>query len=336
MKIVERGEKMAFFKDIKNIVFVSVIFVLVVALAVTSVVLAKRGSAYNEAYMAASAKLESTEESLSSAQSENSSYASELEAEREAKKQLEEENAGLKTQIEQLKAKKAAEEAAKALALKQQQSAPKPTPQYTPNSRRCYLTFDDGPCDNTLAILDILKRYNVKATFFVVGTGIMEYLNNIKNEGHAIGLHSATHVYSQIYANDEAYFNDLNTVSAIVEQYCGIKSKLVRFPGGSSNTTSKGCPGLMTRLSQSVPAAGYSYFDWNVSSGDASGASAQKILNNVLEQCRDKRSACVLMHDINPRTTQALPAIIEGLQSMGYYFEPLTYESYPYRHGILN
>lgn len=322
----------------KNRIFIAVIFLLMATLAGVSVALAERGSEYNRKYIEAVAELERAQSSLSEIEGQNDSYASQLEAERREKERLQEENAGLKEQIANLKAKKA-EEARKLAAQQQQQQQQSSQPvTLPPATKACYLTFDDGPCDNTLQILDILSRYGVKATFFVKGTGKAEYLKNIYNAGHAVGLHTYSHVYESLYASDDAYFTDLNAVSAVVEQQLGIKSMLIRFPGGSSNVVSKKyCQGIMSRLSASVTAAGYAYFDWNVDSGDAAGASTAKIISNVINQASKKSGAiCVLMHDIKKNTTAALPSVIEGLQQRGFCFEPLTAESFGFHHGVNN
>lgn len=329
---------MAFFNEVKNIVFTVIIVILSTTLIAVSVVFALRGAEINEAYLTASSELETTRENLAATESEKSSVESQLEAERQERQRLEQENAGLKSEIEQLKAKKAEEEAKK-LALQQQQQAQQVRPPQTPPpaTKVCYLTFDDGPCENTLAILNILARYNAKATFFVKGNSkCIDYVKNIKDAGHAVGLHTYTHDYKQLYASDAAYFNDLNAVSAAVEQRIG-NVKLVRFPGGSSNEVSKHCPGIMTRLTKSVPEAGYAYFDWNVDSGDAMKFNSQQIIEAVLSQASKKSGAiCVLMHDIKINTTQALPSVIEGLIQQGYYFDVLSHDSYGFHHGVKN
>lgn len=204
----------------------------------------------------------------------------------------------------------------------------------------CYLTFDDGPSEVTLKILATLKKYNVKATFFVTGTGNMAYLTNIHNEGHVVALHTNTHVYSKVYKSEEAYFADLKAVSDKVEKAIGYKSMVVRFPGGSSNTTSRSyCKGLMTTLTKKLPEMGYAYFDWNVDSNDAGGATtAAAIRNNVLNAAKNKSSICVLMHDGAGKnaTAAALPGIIEGLQKQGFTFKVLGTDVKGFKHSVNN
>lgn len=205
----------------------------------------------------------------------------------------------------------------------------------------CYLTFDDGPSKNTPAILDILKKYNVKATFFVIGTGDMSKLKRIDAEGHAIGLHSNCHVYSNIYSSMDAYLSDLYAISKKVENTIGKRVNILRFPGGSSNTVSaKYKKGLMRELSIRMPNMGYSYFDWNVSSGDADRAvvPAQEIVDGTIRRSTGKSSLCILMHDAPAKTTTvtALPVIITKLKAMGYTFEPITATTHGYHQAVNN
>lgn len=210
----------------------------------------------------------------------------------------------------------------------------------------CYLTFDDGPSKTvTPRILETLDKYNVKATFFVVGTSYLDNLQQIKDAGHSIGLHSDTHKWS-IYKNADAYFDDLQTLSDKVYERIGIRVKMIRFPGGSSNTKSKEySAGIMTKLTKMVTDKGYIYVDWNVSSGDASGNNVPKdtIVNNVLKGAVKKngepyKNICVLMHDLGTKSTtaDALPEIIEGLRALGYTFEGLNENSPIFHHKVNN
>lgn len=251
------------------------------------------------------------------------------------KKILENENKIYKKKLESLSAKDKAEIQSEVA------DANSPQEKYPEATKVCYLTFDDGPSENTLKILKILKKYDAKATFFVIGSAKLEYLPQIKKAGHAIGLHANNHDYSKIYKSRSAYFADLNKISAKVEKQIGEKVTLIRFPGGSSNSVSKKYKqGIMTDLVTQVKMKGYSYFDWNVDSGDASGHNvpAKTITSNVLTQANKKDSICVLMHDTNAKdtTVKALPDIIEGLKKQGYKFEVLTETSYGYHNRVNN
>lgn len=211
----------------------------------------------------------------------------------------------------------------------------------TKGHKVCYLTFDDGPSDNTLKILDILKQANVKASFFVIGTGKLDYIKRIHDEGHTVALHANEHEYSKIYKSENAYFEDLNKISNKVKNIIGIEPKIIRFPGGSSNAVSKKYnKGIMTRLTKQVEQKGYIYVDWNVDSTDASGnnVSKDKILNNVKTYSKGDNDICVLMHDTAAKNTtvDALPEMISYLKEQGYQFKALSTYSSIFHHGVNN
>ena len=137
--------------------------------------------------------------------------------------------------------------------------------------KTCYLTFDDGPSQNTKAILDILDRYHIKATFFVTGESL-EYVHYIKtahDKGHTIGLHAYDHDYQKIYSSVSQYMKDLNQISELVYKQTGEYTHFMRFPGGSSNMVSKQYnSGIMKRLTHKVIDLGYQYYDWTSLNGD--------------------------------------------------------------------
>ena len=191
-----------------------------------------------------------------------------------------------------------------------------------------YLTFDDGPNDGTTnVILDILKEEGVQATFFVTNKGPDELIKREYDEGHTVALHTASHDYSIVYASVDAYFNDLYSVQERVKRITGEESKIIRFPGGSSNTVSRRyCNGIMSTLTQEVQNRGFKYYDWNLSSGDAAGGSptSTQIYNNVVNSLRKDRVNMVLMHDIKTYTRDALRDIIRYGKDNGYRFEKIT------------
>ena len=325
--------------DIKTICTYSVIILLTLALSISFIVIGGKNKTITEnktKITKITKQLDDAKSQIAEKDKANSELNQKLQQAETDKANLEKENNNLKTEIEKLNAKSLIE-AEKLTAL---QNSPQST--YPSKDRVCYLTFDDGPSDNTLKILDILDRYNAKATFFVIGnTGKLDYVKQIHARGHVVGLHSDTHRYEIIYRSTDAYFADLDAISSKVEQLIGIKSKIIRFPGGGSNGVSKQyCKGIMTRLTNQVKAKGYAYFDWNVSSGDASGNNvpANQLVSNVLTQAKNKNSICVLMHDnaAKKTTVEALPAMLEGLASMGYRFEGLTVNSNGYWHHVNN
>ena len=193
-----------------------------------------------------------------------------------------------------------------------------------------YLTFDDGPNSGTTnVILDILKEEGVKATFFVTGFGPDELIKREYDEGHTVALHTNCHDYSIVYSSDEAYFNDLNTVGARVKRITGQDSKIIRFPGGASNTVSrKYSSGIMSRLTKEVVNRGYKYYDWNISSGDAGNTTqASGVYSNVVNSLRHDRVNMVLMHDTKSYTRDAVRDIIRYGKNNGYRFEKITMDT---------
>lgn len=206
------------------------------------------------------------------------------------------------------------------------------------NGRTVYLTFDDGPNAYTQNILDILNRYNVKATFFVTNQfpSSQNLIKNMYDNGHSIGIHTYSHQYKMVYNSDDDYLNDLNNMDKVIYEQTGYHTKLIRFPGGSSNTISSGNKGLMTRLTKKVTELGYTYFDWNVDSGDTSTINSDKIANNVINGMKRFENSIVLMHDIKYVNKDALEKILYYGLSNGYTFLPLTEGSYTAHHGINN
>lgn len=196
------------------------------------------------------------------------------------------------------------------------------------NGKVICLTFDDGPSNYTGYLLDVLKKYNVKATFFVVNTGAIGIIGRTAAEGHTVAIHSATHRYEQIYSSEEAYFADLYLMRDTITALTGKKPKLVRFPGGTSNSVSKFNPGIMTRLTQALREKGFVYCDWNVGSKDASGATTmQEVFDNVTKGVSKRDYSIVLQHDTKEYSVQAVERIIVWGIVNGYSFWKLTENS---------
>lgn len=202
-----------------------------------------------------------------------------------------------------------------------------------------YLTFDDGPSTkNTARLLDILKEENVKATFFLTDKANTDYLiKRMYDEGHTIGLHTASHNYKYIYSSTTNFIKDIEKIQEKVARITGEKSSIIRFPGGSSNTVSSFNPGIMCTLSNMVIEKGYHYFDWNVSSGDAgSGRSKKNTYRNVTNNLSKNRANVVLMHDIYDSTVDAVKDIIKYGKDNGYTFEKITMDTEMYTHYVNN
>ena len=205
-----------------------------------------------------------------------------------------------------------------------------------------YLTFDDGPSSITNSVLDILKKYNVKATFFVINSGSYNKttLQREVNEGHTIGLHAYDHNYAIAYKDDNSYLDGIDKLRAKVKADTGFDSHYIRFPGGSSNTISKRySKGIMSRITKTAKQRGYKYYDWNVDDDDAGRArTADDCYNNVVRELIPNRSNIVLMHDFgtNKKILDALPRIIEYCQKNGYTMLPIDDNTPEIHHGISN
>ena len=205
------------------------------------------------------------------------------------------------------------------------------------SGKKIYLTFDDGPSSNTDQILDILKDYDVKATFFVVGKtderSVKAY-QRIVEEGHTLAMHSYSHRYDEIYESKEAFARDLNSLQEYLYETTGVWPRIYRFPGGSSNTVSKVD---MQELIEYLTDIGITYFDWNVASGDAVSRTlpAETIVNNCLSGIEKQKESVILMHDASNKgtTIEALPRIIEAIQEQGdAELLPITDETVPVQH----
>ena len=210
------------------------------------------------------------------------------------------------------------------------------------DDRVIYLTIDDGPSKNTPAVLDILNRYGVKATFFVTGANpeYYSYINQAYKQGHVIGMHTFCHDYGRIYSSDEAYLADLKQITDLVEQQTGNRPHYFRFPGGSSNTISKKYnQGIMQRLVDTTTREGMIYYDWNASIGDGiAGMKANDLIQMAKESGQGIKKIVMLMHDGSgsDESVKALPTIIEYYQNLGYNFKTIDDYSPTAHHRVAN
>ena len=210
------------------------------------------------------------------------------------------------------------------------------------NPKTIYLTFDDGPGPYTAQLLDVLARYNVKATFFVtaLNSDYEDMIGRAYNEGHSIAVHTYSHDYRKIYASEEAFFEDFNAMEDVIYRQTGQYTKLCRFPGGSSNTVSQFNPGVMSRLVDIMNNMGYKYFDWNVDSDDAGHTKTTNgIYTNVTEGCYAAAGygyCIVLQHDVKDYSVAAIESIINWGLNNGYTFAALDMTSPTAHHGLYN
>lgn len=199
-----------------------------------------------------------------------------------------------------------------------------------------YLTFDDGPSSQSTAkIIEILKLYDVKATFFVQGRNVAknaEALKMIHESGHVIGNHSFSHNYTLIYSDEDSFWEDFEKCQEAIFSVVGIYPELYRFPGGSTAAVDLNGDPFVKGIQTTLLEKGMQHCDWNIDSGDAASgyASAGTIKSNAYSQIGKKKNAIVLMHDTDAKasTIEALPEVIEHYLAMGYRFDVLKPNGY--------
>lgn len=202
-----------------------------------------------------------------------------------------------------------------------------------------YLTFDDGPSKYTDDILNILNNYGVKATFFVVGKEdpvSIELYQDIVEQGNTLGIHTFSHEYKSAYSSQESFASEVSELRDFLYEVTGEDVMLFRFPGGSSSPKLGNYGSNVGVFIDYLNSNGYTYFDWNVSSGDGASIirTKEQIAENVLNGIEGKKCSVVLMHDDSNKGTsvEALPIIIESLLEKGYEIRSIDDTVAPVQH----
>lgn len=197
-----------------------------------------------------------------------------------------------------------------------------------------YLTFDDGPSNNvTGEILDILDKYGIEATFFVVGQYVRAYpglVTEIERRGNVIGIHSDSHRYDQIYRSESALMNDVRKLENRLAPLLVNPPSVYRFPAGSFEVTQRLGRESLKSLVWQLNQKGYRCFDWDASLGDSSGTKdSERMLNNFIRGIKGKSHVVVLAHDMGKmeKTPEAIEKIIRYCRDQGYVFD--TLDNYP-------
>ena len=214
------------------------------------------------------------------------------------------------------------------------------TKQVPKTGKIIYLTFDDGPGPYTNQLINILNKYGAKATFFVnPNRPAYNYcIGKAYSSGHAIGNHTYSHDYGYVYSSTNNFWADFNKANNVIKEQTGTTTRLLRFPGGSSNTVSRAYSyGIMTRLASQCNSYGYKYFDWNVDSNDAGGTTTSSgVYYNIINGVSGKNASVVLCHDIKAYTVNAIEDVIIWGQRNGYTFLALDMDSPTAHHGLNN
>lgn len=211
--------------------------------------------------------------------------------------------------------------------VSQEKESPK---EYNGLTRKvAYLTFDDGPSKYSNDMMDLLDKHNIKATYFMLGDNMRQYPDAVKRmmkDGHYPGLHSMTHDYAKLYKSGGStnFINEFKEAQGIVEELTGFKPTLIRAPYGSA-------PQIGESFRKDIADAGFKMWDWTLDSWDWKYIGQP---NRVLEQVKaglTEDVEVILLHD-RQQTLDALPAIIDYIQSKGYEFE--VYD--PNAHFVCN
>ena len=199
---------------------------------------------------------------------------------------------------------------------------------YNKDSKIAYLTFDDGPSQAvTPFILDVLKKENIKATFFVLGTNVKnnpEIVRRAYEEGHYIANHGYSHNYSKIYSSEKKVLEEYNKTEKQIRNAIknnNYSSNLFRFPGGYEGGKYEK---IKQKAAKLLNKNNIMYVDWNVLTGDSEGANTKKqILKNVKKHIKNKGNIVILMHDSSSKilTYETLTDVINYLRKEGYTFD---------------
>jgi peptidoglycan/xylan/chitin deacetylase (PgdA/CDA1 family) len=202
---------------------------------------------------------------------------------------------------------------------------------YTANDgKRVFLTFDDGPSKTvTPLILDLLKKENIKATFFVLGYNAErnpEILKRVYAEGHYIANHGYSHKYNEIYNSVDTVIYEYNKTEQCIKNALdnqNYNSRVFRFPGGSVG-------GKYNQIKQEAKEVlkqnNVAFLDWNALSNDSAGAHTKEdIMDNITKTVGEKNNVVILMHDASDKilTYETLQDVINFLKNKGYMFKNL-------------
>jgi peptidoglycan-N-acetylglucosamine deacetylase len=195
------------------------------------------------------------------------------------------------------------------------------------DEKTVYITFDDGPNENTEAILKVLNQYGAKASFFMLEPNMKKHSEAVRHmveEGHSVGLHGVTHDVSEVYQSSESVVGEMLTAQSTLESITGIRSELIRVPYGS-------VPNMKPEYLKAVKREGFSLWDWNVDSEDwkyHSGEYVQNVMDQLASYSYENQPKVILIHE-KPTTLAYLDSLLKKLTDQGYNMKTLTEEMDP-------
>ncbi|MGM0390569.1 MAG: polysaccharide deacetylase family protein [Bacteroidota bacterium] len=177
------------------------------------------------------------------------------------------------------------------------------------SDKKIAITFDDGPVENTLKILEVLDKYQVKASFFCIGKNIEEnpdIFKKILENGHFVGNHTYSHTRKMGFLSSSKILEEIRRCDEIAKETGGVKLKTFRPPFGIINPKTK----------RALEISGHKVIGWNVRSYDAILSSKKYILKRILKKVR--KGDVILLHDNNPASVEILEQLLLFLQNNDY------------------
>ena len=202
------------------------------------------------------------------------------------------------------------------------------------NYKIAYLTFDDGPYNLTNKFLEVLEKYDVRATFFTIGldkercydnrsVSCSEMYAKTASYGHTMANHTYSHlIFNGLYRSSNSFIEQVKKQENLIKDKTGITTNIVRFPGGAASSRN-----LKNDIIAKLKEMGYGWVDWTASNGDGGYVPDKQTAINNLKKTIDEDIEVILFHDYSNITLSALPEVIEYLQNNNYVLLPLFYES---------
>ena len=175
--------------------------------------------------------------------------------------------------------------------------------------KKIALTFDDGPSEFTLQVLELLKKYNAKATFFCIGKNIEihpEIVKRIIDEGHLLGNHSYSHSKFFDFYNAKKITDEIQKTDSLLEKFTSKKINFFRPPYGVTTPS----------IRRALQLTGHKVIGWNIRSLDGGTKNQELIFNRIIK--RVSPGGIVLLHDTAPHSVLVLEQFLQFLQQNNY------------------